>query len=129
LYFSSDEKANVIIGEAAMNLFTAGQEVNVELLINELQVMANSEVNEIRLEKLKCARQWLMGLKPSVRAAMPRQTGFPDRLVKSQPFPPRRMTSSSNTELSAYLPADLFVQVGASGGDIDTKFWYNFHLA
>ncbi|KKB03071.1 hypothetical protein [Pantoea anthophila] len=63
MYFSSDEKANVIIGEAAMNLFTAGQEVNVELLINELQVMANSEVNEIRLEKLKCARQWLMGFK------------------------------------------------------------------
>ena len=33
LYFSSDEKANVIIGEAAMNLFNAGQEANVELLL------------------------------------------------------------------------------------------------
>lgn len=63
LYFSSDEKANVIIGEAAMNLFNAGQEVNVELLINELQVMAGSEVNEQRLEQLQHARQWLMGFK------------------------------------------------------------------
>jgi hypothetical protein len=63
LYFSGDEKANVIIGEAAMNLFNAGQEVNVELLINELQVMAESEVNEHRLEQMHHARQWLMGFK------------------------------------------------------------------
>lgn len=63
LYFSSDEKANVIIGEAAMNLFNAGQEVNVELLIKELQVMADSEVNEYRLEQMQTARQWLMGFK------------------------------------------------------------------
>jgi len=63
LYFSSDEKANVIIGEAAMNLFNAGQEVNVELLIKELQVMAESEVNEHRLELMQHARQWLMGFK------------------------------------------------------------------
>jgi len=63
LYFSSDEKANVIIGEAAMNLFNAGQEVNVELLIKELQVMANSEVNENRLEQMQHALQWLMGFK------------------------------------------------------------------
>lgn len=63
LYFSSDEKANVIIGEAAMNLFNAGQEVNVELLIKELQVMAESEVNEHRLEQMQHARQWLMGFK------------------------------------------------------------------
>ena len=63
LYFSSDEKANVIIGEAAMNLFNAGQEVNVELLINELKVMAGSEVNDNRLEQIQHARQWLMGFK------------------------------------------------------------------
>lgn len=63
LYFSTDEKANVIIGEAAMNLFNAGQEVNVELLINELQVMAGYEVNEHRLEQLKLAKKWLMGFK------------------------------------------------------------------
>lgn len=63
LYFSSDEKANVIIGEAAMNLFNAGQEVNVELLINELKVMADSEVNETRLEQMQHALQWLMGFK------------------------------------------------------------------
>jgi len=63
LFFSSDEKANVIIGEAAMNLFNAGQEVNVELLIKELLIMANSEVNEYRLEQLQDARQWLSGFK------------------------------------------------------------------
>jgi len=63
LYFSSDEKANVIIGEAAMNLFNAGQEVNVELLIVELKVMAESEVNEYRLDQMQHARQWLMGFK------------------------------------------------------------------
>ncbi len=63
LYFSSDEKANVIIGEAAMNLFNAGQEVNVELLIKQLQVMADSEVNEYRLEQMQTARQWLTGFK------------------------------------------------------------------
>ncbi|MGK3142154.1 hypothetical protein [Pantoea sp. C2G6] len=63
MYFSSDEKANVIIGEAAMNLFNAGQEVNVELLIKELQVMASAETDETRLEQLQHARQWLMGFK------------------------------------------------------------------
>lgn len=63
MYFSRDEKANVIIGEAAMNLFNAGQEVNVELLIKELQVMSGAETNERRLEQLQNARQWLMGFK------------------------------------------------------------------
>ncbi|MDH2067173.1 hypothetical protein [Pantoea sp. GD03673] len=63
MYFSSDEKANVIIGEAAMNLFNAGQDVNVELLIKELKVMADSEVNEYRLEQMQNARQWLTGFK------------------------------------------------------------------
>ena len=63
MYFSSDEKANVIIGEAAMNLIDASQEVNVELLIGELQSMSASEVDEKRLEQLHQARQWLMGFK------------------------------------------------------------------
>lgn len=63
MFFSSDEKANVIIGEAAMNLFNAGQEVNVELLIKELLIMAGSEVNESRLEQMQDARQWLSGFK------------------------------------------------------------------
>ncbi|MFV9670234.1 hypothetical protein ACNY68_14745 [Pantoea sp. KXB25] len=63
MFFSSDEKANVIIGEAAMNLFNAGQEVNVELLIKELLIMAGSEVNEYRLEQMQDARQWLSGFK------------------------------------------------------------------
>lgn len=63
MFFSSDEKANVIIGEAAMNLFNAGQDVNVELLIKELLVMADSEVNEYRLEQMQDARQWLSGFK------------------------------------------------------------------
>lgn len=63
MYFSSDEKANVIIGEAAMNLIDADQEVNVELLMGELQSMSASEVDEKRLEQLHHVYQWLMGFK------------------------------------------------------------------
>lgn len=75
MYFSSDEKANVIIGEAAMNLIEASQEVNVELLIGELLSMSASEVDENRLEQLHQVQQWLIGFK-TIGARCTQQAGW-----------------------------------------------------
>lgn len=75
LYFSSDEKANVIIGEAAMNLIEDSQEVNVELLMGELLAMSASEVDENRLEQLQQVRQWLKSFK-TIGARNTEQAGW-----------------------------------------------------
>ena len=82
LYFSNDEKANVIIGEAAMNLIDADQEVNVELLMGELQSMSASEVDEKRLEQLHYVYQWLMGFK-TIGARNNKQAGWLSKPVSA----------------------------------------------
>ena len=93
LYFSSDEKANFIIGEAAMNLIEASQEVNVELLIGELLSMSASEVDENRLEQLHQVRQWLMGFK-TIGARNTEQAGW-----LSKPLNADKMSTDSADDI------------------------------
>ncbi|MBS6035149.1 MAG: hypothetical protein KIB40_18720 [Pantoea sp.] len=93
MYFSRDEKANFIIGEAAMNLIDASQEVNVELLIGELLSMSASEVDENRLEQLHQVRQWLMGFK-TIGARNTEQAGW-----LSKPLNADKMSTDSADDI------------------------------
>lgn len=66
---------NTIIGEAALNLITINQEVSVESLVDELNVMTKSEVDEVRLSQLYDATRWLMGFK-KIGSRLERGTGW-----------------------------------------------------
>jgi hypothetical protein len=70
VYFSDDEKANVIIGEAALTLITNHQEVSVDSLLKQLQKMTSQEKDKSRLREMGAAIKWLTGFRTvSVHAA------------------------------------------------------------
>jgi len=59
LYFNSDEKSRVLIGEAAIHLALTEQEINVETLIHQLTLMARKETSGPRLALIHAACEWL----------------------------------------------------------------------
>lgn len=61
--FDKDEKQQVVIGEAAMNIIFSREEVSLGSLINQLQSMAGLEEDDDRLLKLWEARKWLLAFK------------------------------------------------------------------
>ncbi|MGG6108731.1 hypothetical protein QNH99_21375 (plasmid) [Pantoea allii] len=63
MLLSQQQLTNTIIGEAALNLIAINQDVSVESLVDELNVMTKSEVDEARLSQLYDATKWLMGFR------------------------------------------------------------------
>lgn len=59
MFYYDDKKGHVIIGEAAVSLALAGQEISIDTLIKELSVMAESELSDTKLEEIFDARRWL----------------------------------------------------------------------
>lgn len=63
MFYHDDEKGHIIIGEAAVSLAVAGQDISVESLIKELSVMAEGDVSDAKLAEIFDARRWLQGFR------------------------------------------------------------------
>ncbi|WP_286863992.1 MULTISPECIES: hypothetical protein [Pantoea] len=59
MLIQNDEKGHVIIGEAALSLALGEKEISIASLFTQLGLMAKSESNADRLEKIDKARNWL----------------------------------------------------------------------
>lgn len=55
MFLHDDDQEDLVIGEAALNLVRAGQEVNQVSLLGELDLMASKANNADRREKIKRA--------------------------------------------------------------------------
>lgn len=56
-----DDQEKPVIGEAALNLAMAGQDINQRTLTEELDLMAGNATNAVRAEKIRKAKRWLNG--------------------------------------------------------------------
>ena len=63
MFYHDDEKGHIIIGEAAVSLAVAGQDISVELLIKELSAMAEGDVSDAKFKEIFEARCWLQGFR------------------------------------------------------------------
>lgn len=63
VFYHDDQKGHIVIGEAAVSLAVAGQDITLESLIRELSAMAEGDVSDARLEEIFDARRWLQGLR------------------------------------------------------------------
>lgn len=63
MFYHDDEKGHIIIGEAAVSLAIAGQDITVESLIKELAAMAEADVSDEKLAEIFDARRWLQGFR------------------------------------------------------------------
>lgn len=61
MFDHDDDQEKPVIGEAALNLAMAGQEINQRTLTAELDLMADNATNAVRAEKIRKARHWLNG--------------------------------------------------------------------
>jgi len=56
-----DDQEKPVIGEAALNLALAGQDINQQTLTEALDLMAGNAANAVRAEKIRKAKHWLNG--------------------------------------------------------------------
>jgi len=84
--FQNDEKGHVIIGEAALSLALGEKEISIASLFTQLGLMAKSESNADRLEKIDKARNWL--------------SSFTSPAVAQQQVPYLRTLAGLNEELN-----------------------------
>jgi hypothetical protein len=82
----NDEKGHVIIGEAALSLALGEKEISIASLFTQLGLMAKSENNADRLEKIDKARNWL--------------SSFTSPAVAQQQVPYLRTLAGLNEELN-----------------------------
>jgi len=82
----NDEKGHVIIGEAALSLALGEKETSIASLFTQLGLMAKSESNADRLEKIDKARNWL--------------SSFTSPAVAQQQLPYLRTLAGLNEELN-----------------------------
>ena len=61
MFDHDDDQEKPVIGEAALNLAMAGQDINQRTLTAELDLMAGNATNAVRAEKIRKARHWLNG--------------------------------------------------------------------
>ena len=86
MLFQNDEKGHVIIGEAALSLALGEKEISIASLFTQLGLMAKSESNADRLEKIDKARNWL--------------SSFTSPAVAQQQVPYLRTLAGLNEELN-----------------------------
>ncbi len=86
MLIQNDEKGHVIIGEAALSLALGEKEISIASLFTQLGLMAKSENNADRLEKIDKARNWL--------------SSFTSPAVAQQQVPYLRTLAGLNEELN-----------------------------
>ncbi|TPD95645.1 hypothetical protein FJP68_02555 [Pantoea vagans] len=86
MLIQNDEKGHVIIGEAALSLALGEKKISIASLFTQLGLMAKSENNADRLEKIDKARNWL--------------SSFTSPAVAQQQVPYLRTLAGLNEELN-----------------------------
>ncbi|WP_156138078.1 hypothetical protein [Pantoea rodasii] len=57
MFYHDDEKGHIIIGEAAVSLAIAGQDITAESLIKEFAAIAEADVSDEKLAEIFDARR------------------------------------------------------------------------